>query len=1781
MANLSAYTLNAKIRETPDVELHRGYRNLDGTPVVVKLLRSEQPTALELARLRHEHQLLQSLDVPQVVKSLGLETLGHRLALVLEDAGDTSLDQLIQSAQLDLERCLRLAIVLARVVATVHGHGIVHKDIKPAHFFVRPGLSEDLVLVDFGIATRLSHQVQAAALVTELEGTLPYIAPEQTGRMNRVVDWRSDLYSLGVTLYELFTGRLPFETTDPLELVHSHIARAPPPPQTFRPDLPPVAAGIILKLMAKVAEERYQSASGVQHDLELCLDQLHKGGRIDSFPLGEHDISGQLSIPQKLYGREAEMAELLATFERVRQGRAELLLLSGSAGIGKSALVNDLQKQLVRGGYFVAGKFDYLDRSVPYGPLAHAFRSLVRTVLAEPPAALASRKEALLAAVGANGQLLIDLVPELELVIGPQPSVPALGPSESQHRFQLVFLNFVRAFTASEQPLVLFLDDLQWADANSLRLLQEVLTASSLGYLLVLGAFRQQEVDTVHPLSLMVEELARAGTAVHELTVQPLELAPITQLLCETLAQPAETVLPFGRVLLEKTGGNPFFISQFLTALHRDGRLVYSETSRAWQWDLAQVRARLATDNVVDLVLSLLKQLPLATQELLRSAACIGHQFDAHTLAVVSECPQRDVTARLWEAMRQGLIVPLDGNYRYSGEEAGATVAQGQTAIHSSYRFLHDRVQQAAYSLISEDQRAAVHLRIGRLLLAPWRDEPSEAELFRITDHLNRGATLLVDATEKRRLARLNLLAGRKARDAAAPGSAVHYLAAALDLLGDAGWSTSYDLACPVHLVKAECEYLTGNLQEALHLLEVVEERAHTTLERVAARNLGTMLLTKTGQLAAACVKTTGTLHSLGSPLPTLDDRGALGAAIGAEFAAYQASLAAQGIESLANAPPLTDPTQLALLETMATGIPAAFNSIPELHVLLVLKGVHLLRHTTAALAGFFYEQYAIVHLVITGDQGTAFRFGQLGLDLAKRAGNPASSGPVHFLFGGFIAHWRQPLSHSLDLLRSGMRLSLELGDQIHAAYCATFIIHYRLYAGDSLEEVAAAIQPARELANRAGDLVNQDFCRICQQTVAALTGQTKQPGSLDGGDFEEAAFEAAAPAPALAFYGTAKAMVRYLAGRYSEALTATEQWPLLPGIFYHAEHTLYRALSLAQVVRAAPAEERETLRQRLRSDAETLRTWAESGPANHAHRAALVGAELAAVEGRRAEAMDLFERAVAQAHEHGFLHEEALANDLAARYYLALGLKKLAGPYLADAQYAYQRWGATAKVAELVATYPQATPVFGVEPTTGVGTQLITWQGPDAILTSTQHSAGRLDLTTAIRATEAIATELVLDRLLERLMRTLLENAGAQRGCLVLEREGHLRLEATVTIDPDAVKLGVSELVTESQAVPATLVQYVARTRETVVLDDAARDARFARDPYVARVHPKSVLCLGMLQRGQLMGVLYLENNVATHAFSPARTELLQFLAAQAAVAFENAKLYGELQTTSDELRRANENLEGQVAERTAELRRTLAELWSEMDLARKIQTVLLPKQTRLPDYDMAATMLPADSVGGDYYDVVEAGHRSWVLIGDVSGHGVTAGLIMMMIQTAVRTIVLTAQQAREPLSPAQVLTRANRAVRDNLLRIGPDQYMTITALELGPGIVRYSGLHQDILVYRGASDSVERLETRGLWVGIEDDISGVLEDDTIALEPGDILLLFTDGISELPTEGQMLGTSGLAERFHALATQGLDPASIVQGVMSLVAGRAIKDDVTVMVLRYAPARTSAKAAE
>jgi predicted ATPase/signal transduction histidine kinase/tRNA A-37 threonylcarbamoyl transferase component Bud32 len=1487
MLHIRGYTLRGAIKATGTNLLFRAVRDADGLPLILKTPMTASPGARESERYQREFSILQRLrDVGGVTRPHAYERVHERPVLLLEAMEGTPLSELT-GAPLEPARVLKLAISLTSTLAELHRRGIIHKDIKPSNIILMP--TGEACLLDFGTATlHLVEHVEAAP-ASLLEGTLAYMSPEQTGRMNRSVDYRTDFYSLGVTLYELLTGSRPFHGRDALEWFHAHLALVPPPPLERVPGLPPALSALVMKLLAKVVEERYQSADGLKADLERCQEGLLRG-RLEDFPLGVHDFPSRFQLPQRLYGRAPHAAALLQGFERVaRGGRPELVLVRGYSGIGKSAVVHELHKPVVRQrGFFLSGKFDQLQQDIPYATLAQAIRGLTQQLLSGTDAELAKWRERLLEAWQGEGQLLVDVVPQLELIAGKQQAVLELPASEAQHRFHRVFRKFLGVFASAEHPLVLFLDDLQWADGASLRLLKHLLIHPETPPVLLIGAYRDNEVSPSHPLALSLEELRKAGAQLTDLQLEPLRMEELQELVADTLPGADEALVqPLSALVQEKTGGNPFFILQFMRTLHQDGLLARTPQG-TWRWDAQGVRAKGYSDNVVEFMVGKLRQLPMVTQHLLRLAACVGNTFSAGMLAIISDQGEPGAVEQgLEPAFQEGLLVR-------GGPE--------------HYRFLHDRIQQAAHALIPEEERKAVHLRIGRLLLASLSPELLHEKLFDVVSQLNAGAELLHEPEERRRAARLNAEAGGRARNATAFRSAASYFAAAFQHLSEDPWALDAGLAFEVRLAQASCESISGNAFEARRLVEELLPRARTRPDLAAVYRLKSDLHILANEILEAATCLLECLALMGMPMPLHPSWEEVEQAT----AEVWSLLGDRPIASLLELPLVNEPDMEALMSVLGALFVPAYLISPQLLILHLTRMVSLSLsrgHTPSSVHGYSWFGVLVGSTFKKYQEGQAFA--QLARELVERHDLTALRGKA-LLTLEMTSYWTQPLPLSVELTREAFQHALRASDIQSACFAYGHLVYNRLVLGHPLEEVHQESVACLDFVSKAGYLGVRDALRFTQHYIQQLRGLSPAFGSLNGEGFDEAAFEAGLSSNQLTtqcWYWLIRAQSRFLSGAYPEALEAVEKSFALSGAvsgqLQSLELHFFRALVLAACYGGMTPERQRLALESIRSHQQQLAEWAGHCPSTFRAPERLVSAELARLMGQEGEALRAYEQSLQSAREHGFVQNAALACELAARFWRERDVSTLAEAYARRAREAYVRWGAHGKVKHLDTEWPL---LASTESSEGAGTDT---------------SSTQLDALTLVKAQQAISGEIVLERLATTLLRVAIENAGAQRGALLLPREDTLQVVALSGTTPED-----SSANPDGPHLPGSLISYVKRTREHVLIGDASQPHPFAADPWLARGRARSVLCLPLLSQEEFRGVLYLENDVAADAFTPARLSLLGHLASQAAISVENARLYADVQRAETALRRANDELEKRVEERTRELKQAQSRL-------------------------------------------------------------------------------------------------------------------------------------------------------------------------------------------------------------------------------------------------------------
>jgi PAS domain S-box-containing protein len=1474
---LSRYALEA-LRKDEEFILYRGRSQGDPSQILVLSPAAEYPTPESLKRLEHEYSLREELDPAWSARPIAMARHMDRTVLELEDPGGVPLDQLL-GYPLDLAPSLRLAISLSTAIGQLHQRGIIHKDIKPANVLVN-SVSGQCWLTGFGIASRLPRERQSPEPPEFIAGTLAYMAPEQTGRMNRFIDSRSDLYSLGVTLYEMLTGTLPFMASDPMDWVHCHIVRMPVPPGERWKNVPPTVSAIIMKLLAKTAEERYQTAAGVRSDLRRCLADWETHRRIDEFPLGQHDTSDRLLIPEKLYGRAREINTLVASFDRVvTSGAPELVLVSGYSGIGKSSVVNELHKVLVPSrGHFASGKFDQYKRDIPYSTLAQAFQSLIRPLLGKNDAELRRWRDAVQEALGPNGRLIIDLVPELALILGEQPPVPELPPQDAQRRFQLVFRRFIGVFARSEHPLALFIDDLQWLDSATLDLFEELLTRPEVQHLMLIGAYRDNEVNSAHPLMRKLQAIRQSGATVQEIVLRPLTCEDLGRLITDALHCEPERATPLARVVHKKTAGNPFFAVQFISALAEEALLYFNHGSGTWSWDLSRIEAKGYTDNVVDLMVGKLNHLPIETLKALQEFACLGNSAEVATLSIVHGTLEEEVHADLWEATRLEFIVRLEG----------------------SYKFVHDRIQEAAYSLIPEELRPEAHLRIGRLLAARSPPEKREEAIFEIVNHINRGAGLIASPDEREWLAELNLIAGKRAKASTAYNSALKYLIAGAALLADDCWERRHELAFALELHRAECEFLTGELAAAEKRLTMLSSQAANTVERATVACLRMDLYTTHDQSDRAVGVCLDYLRHLGvvwSPHPTEEEARR-------EYERIWSQLGSRAIEELIELPLMSDPASLATLDVLSKVLPPALHTDANLVSLAICRAVNLsLERGNSDGSCVAYVLLGMIAGPHFGNYKAGFRFGRLGYELVEQRELKRFQARSYLWFGQLVMPWTKHIRASRDLMRRAFEAANKIGDLTVAAYSCDALNTNLLAAGDPLPEVQRATENGLEFAQKArfGRVIDVITAQL--GLIRTLRGLTPKFGSFDDKQFEELRFERhLANYRTLAlpecWYWIRKLQARFFAGDYALAVDASARAQRLlwtsPSFFETTEYHFYSALSRASCCDLALPDRHRQHFEALVAHHRQLEVWVENCPENFEDRTALVGAEIARIQGRELDAEGLYEQAIRSAHANGFVHNEALANELAARFYAARGFEKIAHVYLRDARNCYLHWGAAGKVRQLDEFDPRFREEYPMpRPTSTIGAPV-------------EH----LDFATVIKVSHAVSGEIVLENLLDTFMRTAIEHAGAERGLLVLAREDSYQIEAEATTIGDEVQVRLRQTPVTSSELPESILNYVIRTHESVILEDALMPNPFSEDEHLTRNRSKSVLCLPLVKQAKLVGALYLENKLIPRAFTPDRLVILELLASQAAISLDHARLYAELTQENSDRRKAEEAL-------------------------------------------------------------------------------------------------------------------------------------------------------------------------------------------------------------------------------------------------------------------------------
>jgi predicted ATPase/signal transduction histidine kinase len=1478
------FELHRLLSEAPGFSLSRVERVSDHTRLIVAMRKA---SGSALAHFRHASDVAQRLSTPSVLRPTSFELVPGGAMTVFEDFDGEPLRRLLREP-LPVQRFLPIAGALVRALDEVHEGHVIHKGLTPESILLNEATGA-VKLTNFDLASLVPSEAPAFASADLLLRDLEYVSPEQTGRTNRQLDSRSDYYSLGVIFYELLTGRKPFVSADPLGLVHSHLAKVPASPRDVAPSIPQALSNIVMKLLAKMAEDRYQSLTGLHGDLARCQKALEDGLPLEAFALDKEGARPRLHLSQKLFGRDDDLKILLKVFERVCTAGKEVLLVSGYSGVGKSAFVHELHKPLTaRGGRFVSGKFDQLRREVPYAAFSEAFEELARYLLTRSDVELSGWKGRILERVGDNAQVLVDLSPTFELVLGKQPPVAVLDSSEAQSRFHFVIRQFLSAVSQKNHPLTIFLDDLQWADLGSLRLLEEVALSPDDQHLFVIGAYRDNEVDASHPLTVTLEKIAKSKSgSMHAIHLNPMEPATLTAWMADSLGCDEVRAADLGALIFEKTKGNPFFAVQLVRSLFDEKLLVFDTTQQSWTWEVARIRERNVSPNVVEMLSRKMMQLSPVVQRVLGLAACLGNRFRFATLAQVHEKPREVTTDALWLALREGYLVPLDENRANEGADpSGAGV---------DLKFSHDRVQQAAYALIPDAEKCAEHLRIGRLLASASTTGQPEASTFEVVTHLNAGRAALHDRSELLELAALNLRAAERASRFNDHATARHYCRLGMELLDDRAWDTHHQLAFELVWKRADAEFLMGDFEACDALVSQALARATSLEERITACSVRVRQYFAQARFADAFAASQGVLQALNMDLPpeTRYEQAFLEESARLKGLISGANLQSRFLEKAA-----TDPAIVSAFKLLGHLCLVAYFVDLRVHRLLVLRTVELwLRHGYSPESSVALVWYANV-LVKSGDFQAAHEIGRIGVLAGRTFGGLARQCIDLHLFTNLVAHWTHHLKDGLEGMREAHRLGLAAGDLQWAGYSWAHCLTYGLYLGTNLDTLLLEAGPIFSFLRKAGCGVGADFALAHYLPILDLAGRTPEKASFASADLDQNAYLAGCHSrntfSAVCFHHIALSFVYFLYDRPDEGMAASleaeKYLSFIDGMAPVREHAFFQALLAARLATNAEAEQHRRSLDVMRTRRAQMKEWARVGPENGDHKLELIDAELARILGGGFELISKYDRAAELARVGGFWHLEALAYDLAADFLIQRGRPEWAVRYARLARDGYARWGATRKVEALNAKF-------------------------EGLFAETAESAAptkdaTLDALAVVKAQHAISSEIVVEKLLETMMRIVLESAGARRCCLILERGHLLEKVAEADVERDGVSLKTTAL-DEASDLPIDVLRYVQRTLEPVILGDAAKvDLMFSNNGYFTRTAAKSVLCLPMVRQGKLFGLLYLENNLATSVFTQDRQAALQQLAMQAAISLENAMLFEAVKRENAERQRAEREL-------------------------------------------------------------------------------------------------------------------------------------------------------------------------------------------------------------------------------------------------------------------------------
>ncbi len=1641
-SNKLNYILGDVIYSSSKTKVFKGKKKSDNTDVIIKVLNKDYPTPEEIANFDMEYMIYNQYKIDGVPKVFEKFTYNGKHAFSMEYFGGISIDNILRTRKLSLKEFLNLAIKVVQNLTEIHSHNIIHKDMNNSNIVWNE--KDDIVkIIDFGISNILSKEIIEVTNPNVLEGTLPFISPEQTGRINRSIDYRSDYYSLGISFYQILTQKLPFESTDPLEVIHLHMAMKPISPDQVNKEIPPALSKIILKLLEKNAEDRYQSGISLRNDLKKCLENIENGNTNIDFEIASFDRSSRFEISQKLYGRDVEIKALLDKFSEINNnGSTEIIMVSGSSGIGKSILVHEIYKPITeKRGYFISGKFDQMGKNVPYAPVIQAIKEFTKIILTENKDQLQKWKEKILKAVGSHGQVLINIIPQIELIIGSQLPDEELPPTQSQNRLNLIFQNFIKILSSKDAPLVIFFDDLQWTDSATLNMIEILISDSEIKYLYLIGAYRENEVYIGHPLMIKLEEITKNyAKEISTIHLTAIKENDILSMLCDSLRCYPENVAALAVLVMKKTQGNPFFVNQFIKSLAKENLIYFDVRTEEWNWDIKKIEEMEFTDNVVDFLVGKLYKLSKEAQEIIKIAACFGNTFELNNLSLLFEKDEKYLYENLWKVFEEEFIVPVDKNYKY------ILNLHKENKIEIVCKFLHDKIQQAALAMLDEINKKKIHVKIARMIIKNTPKESIENKLFDIVNHYSEGLDLIEDESEKHQFIEMSLKAAKKARNSSAYDIAYQYVKYCLKLLRSDSWEIKYELTVDIYNEALEDAYLSNNFSEMEKLTEIALKNVKTNFEKVIINEINSRALISKGLRDDAINISIEALKLLGVKLPKTPSM--LQILFG--LISTKLRLLTKTEKDILNIPTMIDKYKIVAMRILYNLMSSTCIARPLLLPFVGFEIIRLsLKYGNNYYSTFGYAVYSTI-IYSLEDIKSGLKLEKIHKALFKKYYQKSTEATYIFFFGNFLAFYNNHLKNVLSHIFQGYTSGLESGDNEYAAWCIYMKNYNAFYLGLNLKEMEefskTSLVAVKKLHQEPIVILNNLFL----QTFLNLMGKSKYTIELIGEVFNENTvlelLISLNSRSTICVLYSVKQGLSYIFNNLDEAFINTnkckEYLDAVPSTPSIPDYYFFNSMILLGLYNNKNTKQKKRIMRLVLKNQKKLKKRMIYGPMNVSHNYYLVEAEIARVRNDHVAAMKLYEQAISEAKQNEYLNHEALANEVTGRYYISRNMGNIAKSFIIDAWYAYQKWGAEAKTRQLEKKYPH----FFSD---------ILKQNPIGI---NRTSTISIDLMSIIKSSQAIFSEIEYSKLIDKLMKVIAENSGAQKVVLLTKKVDEFLPEAIYNVSSNTIQmidLFAKENIAKETVYPDSIICYVGKMQEIVITDNAANDVKYNFDEYIKKNSIKSVCCIPLIYKGNLNRILYIENNYTIGAFTTDRVELLKVLSSQMIISLENALAYTHLKelvhgkteqleasdsdkNTSlesfefEDLIKMNKDLENKITDQTNELKDKNKHIMDSINYAKLIQLSILPRvelfQKNLKEHFIL--WQPRDIVGGDIYWFSQFGDNFFIGVIDCTGHGVP-GAFMTMTANSVLSRV-TGEICND--DPAKILQELNKYVRITL---------------------------------------------------------------------------------------------------------------------------------------------------